>query len=57
MTVSGRRSFLHAVAGVGFWVMTDKPRPAEAQAPPAWDPSQPLPADLPVPVEVAQGPR
>ena len=51
MTVSGRRSFLHAVAGVGFWAMTDKPRTTEAQAPPAWDPSQPLPPDLPVPVD------
>ena len=51
MTHPTRRSFLHAVAGVGFWAMTDKPRSAEAQVPPAWDPSQPLPADLPVPVD------
>ena len=51
MTVPSRRSFLQAMAGVGFWAMTDKPRPAEAQAAPAWDPSQPLPADLPVPVD------
>ena len=46
-----RRSFLRAVAGVGFWAMNDKPAPAAGQAPPAWDPSQPLPADLPVPVD------
>jgi len=51
MTDPTRRSFLQAMAGVGFWAMTDKPRPAGAQAAPAWDPSQPLPADLPVPVD------
>ena len=51
MRTPTRRSFLHAVAGVGFWAMTDKPGAAEAQAPQAWDPSQPLPADLPVPVD------
>lgn len=51
MTDPTRRSFLEAMAGVGFWAMADEPRPAPAQAPPAWDPSQPLPADLPVPVD------
>jgi peroxiredoxin len=31
--------------------MNDKPAPAAGQAPPVWDPSQALPADLPVPVD------
>ena len=31
--------------------MGGKPRRAEAQAPPTFDPSQPLPANLPVPVD------
>ena len=46
-----RRSFVHAVAGVGFWTMVKTPRLAGAQAPPTFDPSQPLPANLPVPVD------
>jgi peroxiredoxin len=46
-----RRRFLRGAAGVGFWTMGGKPRPAEAQTPPTFDPSQPLPADLPVPVD------
>ena len=35
---TNRRSFLHAVAGVGLWAQV-------------FDPSQPLPANLPVPVD------
>jgi peroxiredoxin len=46
-----RRSFFRAVAGVGFAAMVKTPKPAEAQAPPTFDPSQPLPANLPVPVD------
>jgi peroxiredoxin len=37
-----RRSFLRAVAGAGFW---------GAQSQPGFDPSQPLPPNLPVPVD------
>ena len=51
MTDPTRRSFLEAMAGLGFWAMAEEQKPAPAQAPPAWDPSQPLPADLPVPVD------
>ena len=51
MTDPVRRSFLRAVAGVGFWAMGKTPRSAEAQAPPKFDPSQPLPPNLPVPVD------
>jgi peroxiredoxin len=51
MTVPRRRSFLYAVAGVGFWAMGKARRSAEAQNPPKFDPSQPLPANLPVPVD------
>ena len=51
MTDASRRSFLGAAAGVGFWAMGAKPGPAEAQDPPPFDPSQPLPANLPVPVD------
>ena len=36
-----RRSFLHAVAGAGFWAVQS----------PVFDPSQPLPPNLPVPVD------
>jgi hypothetical protein len=35
---TSRRSFLHAAAGVGLWAQV-------------FDPSQPLPASLPVPVD------
>ena len=45
-----RRSFLQLVAGVGFWPMAKK-KPAPAPAPPTFDPSQPLPPNLPVPVD------
>jgi len=46
-----RRSFLQAVAGVGFWAMGKTPERAGAQAPPKFDPSAPLPPNLPVPVD------
>jgi peroxiredoxin len=42
MRERSRRSFLHAVAGAGFWA---------AQSRPGFDPSQPLPPNLPVPVD------
>jgi peroxiredoxin/putative intracellular protease/amidase len=48
MTSFTRRSFLQTAAGVGFGAMADEPK---AQAPPGFDPSQPLPANLPVPVD------
>ena len=50
MKDSPRRSFLRAVAGVAFGVMAEKPRLAQAQSPPAFDPTQ-LPPNLPVPVD------
>jgi peroxiredoxin len=42
MNQPSRRSFLRAAAGAGFWM---------TQSPPNFDPSQPLPGDLPVPVD------
>ncbi|MFI5006338.1 MAG: peroxiredoxin [Solirubrobacterales bacterium] len=50
MTRATRRSFLYAVAG-GLSAVAKTPQPAAAQAPPKFDPSQPLPANLPVPVD------
>jgi peroxiredoxin len=46
-----RRSFLNVVAGAGVWAVGRTPGPAAAQAPPKFDPSQPLPPNLPVPVD------
>lgn len=46
-----RRSFLYAAAGVGSWAVGQTARPVAAQTPPKFDPSQPLPANLPVPVD------
>jgi peroxiredoxin len=51
MREAGRRSFLRVMSGLGFWAMSDKPTSAQGQTPPAWDPAQPLPPDLPVPVD------
>ena len=51
MTQATRRSFLNAVAGVGLWALGKTPRPAAAQAQPRFDPSQPLPPNLPVPID------
>src|SRR5438132_2936687 len=50
-----RRSFLQAVAGVGFGTMGKTPKRAEAQAPPKFDPSAPLPPNLPAPVDDGAG--
>jgi len=36
---------------VGFFMVGKRPRPAAAQAQPTFDPSQPLPPNLPVPVD------
>jgi len=51
MTDPTRRSFLNAMASVGFWAMGKTPEQAGAQAPPKFDPSAPLPSNLPVPVD------
>src|SRR5207247_7178596 len=51
MTHATRRSFLNAVVGVGSWAVGKTPRPAAAQEQPRFDPSQPLPANLPVPMD------
>ena len=51
MTHATRRSFLNAVVGVGSWAVAKTPRPATAQEQPRFDPSQPLPANLPVPTD------
>ena len=51
MTVPKRRSFLHAVAGAALGTRAVGPRSAEAQSQPAFDPSQPLPPNLPVPID------
>jgi len=51
MTQATRRSFLNTVASVGFLAMGKAPRPAAAQEQPRFDPSQPLPANLPIPTD------
>jgi len=51
MTDTTRRSFLNAMAGVSVCGVIPMARRAAAQAPPNFDPSQPLPPDLPVPVD------
>src|SRR5260221_6694126 len=51
MRPGARRSFLNAVVGAGLWAVGRTPGPAAAQAPPKFDPSQPLPPNLPVPVD------
>lgn len=51
MREATRRSFLNAVASVGFLAVGKTPRPAAAQEQPRFDPSQPLPASLPVPTD------
>src|SRR5260370_19298842 len=51
MTEKTRRGSWITLAGVGLWAMGKAPRPALAQAPPNFDPAQPLPANLPVPTD------
>lgn len=51
MARATRRSFLNVMAGVGLCAVGKTPGPAAAQAPPKFDPSLPLPPNLPVPVD------
>ncbi len=51
MTRATRRTFLSAVAAAGSWAVAMAPRPAAAQEQPRFDPSQPLPPNLPVPTD------
>ncbi len=51
MTRGTRRSFLRVLAAAGLWPLGAPSQTLRAQTPPKFDPSAPLPANLPVPVD------